>query len=181
MVFWELYPVCMIHWINKLYSIPATAWAPRTSRTLVVTPNPRLRIWVTEPTPAAEEEEKTAGVEKTFLIKFKKHKKDFCSRLLKWGMYASFLKFFFRIYSVKKVVYSDIFIRKKHLSWSDRVPKKTFTVTWYGGQKRGHWCYTSVRSFFLKKSELIDVCMTFFPPYIHTCVYVFLFSYLKKK
>jgi hypothetical protein len=41
LVFWELYPICMIHWINKLYPNHATAM-PRTSRPLVVTPNPRL-------------------------------------------------------------------------------------------------------------------------------------------
>ena len=25
LVFWELYPMCTIHWINKLYPNPATA------------------------------------------------------------------------------------------------------------------------------------------------------------
>ncbi len=25
LVFWELYPICTIHWINKLYPNPATA------------------------------------------------------------------------------------------------------------------------------------------------------------
>jgi len=32
LVFWVLYPICTIHWINKLYPNPATASAPRTSR-----------------------------------------------------------------------------------------------------------------------------------------------------